>query len=476
MGFAEELTAILGASRVKTHPLELRVFDKDAGVTRGQVAAVVLPETTAEVVACVQIAARHGVPIVGRGAGTGLSGGAVPIDPALVVVLTRMNTIHEIDVDSKTAWVGPGVINAELTEAAAAHGLHYAPDPSSQAACTIGGNVGTNAGGLHCLSEGTTVDHVLGMEVVTADGEVVMLGGAMPDPPGLDLRGVVVGSEGTLGLVTRVLVRLLDDPPSTATVLMAFPTVETAAHAVSSIIAAGIVPAALEMMDSAMVEAVERFVAAGFPLNAAAVLLCEVAGHVEATMEETDLIISIASDSGATEVRIAHDPAERNRLWLGRKSAFGAVAQSAPDYFLHDTVVPRTRLVEVMRQVYDIGERHGFHMMNVFHAGDGNLHPLMSFDAREPGAIDRVHAAADEIVAVSVAAGGALSGEHGIGLEKRDLMGQIFNPVDLDAQARLREAFDPDGILNPGKILPLGARCYDYGLTANDLVASGGSS
>ena len=476
MGFAEELAAVLGPDRVKTHPLELRVFDKDAGVTRGPVAAVVLPETTDEVAACVKIAARHGVPVVGRGAGTGLSGGAVPVEPALVVVLTRMNAIHEIDTGSRTAWVGPGVVNADLTTAVSSHGLHYAPDPSSQAACTIGGNVGTNAGGLHCLSEGTTVDHVLAVEMVTASGDIVHIGGAMPDPPGLDLRGIVVGSEGTLGLVTKVLVRLLDDPPSTATVLMAFPTVESAAHAVSSIIAAGIVPAALEMMDNAMVQAVERFVEAGFPLDAAAVLLCEVAGHVEGTMEETDIVIAIATESGASEVRIAHDPAERDRLWLGRKSAFGAVAQSAPDYFLHDTVVPRTKLVDVMRQVYDIGERHGFHMMNVFHAGDGNLHPLMSFDAREPGALERVHAAADEIVAVSVAAGGALSGEHGIGIEKRDLMGQIFTPVDLDAQARLREAFDPDGILNPGKILPLGSRCYDYGLTANDLVAAAGET
>ena len=470
MSFIDELQTALGSKRVKTHPLELRVFDKDAGVTRGPVAAVVFPETTSEVAVCIRIAAAHDVPIVGRGAGTGLSGGAVPVEPALIVVMTKMNQIHEIDAEGRTAWVGPGVINQDLSVATAHLGLHYAPDPSSQSACTIGGNVGTNAGGLHCLSEGTTVDHVLALELVTADGEMVRIGCEAPDPIGLDLRGVVVGSEGTLGLVTRVLVRLTPSPPATATMLMSFASIEDAAGTVSQIIASGVIPAALEMMDNAMVRAVENFVGAGFPTDAAAVLLCEVAGHPDGVSDETEVVTRIAAANGASEVRVAQDAAERDKLWLGRKSAFGAVAQSGPDYYLHDTVVPRTRLVEVMRQIYQIAERHQLLMLNVFHAGDGNLHPLMSFDAREPGALERVKAAAEEIVKVSVAAGGALSGEHGIGSEKRDLMGQIFSPMDLDAQARLRDAFDPQGRLNPGKILPHGSRCYDYGMTAGDRV------
>lgn len=474
MALADELIAVLGPDRVQTHPLELKLFDKDAGVTRGTPAGIVYPETSEEVAACVRIASANGVPIIGRGAGTGLSGGAVAIEPSLIVVMTRMNRIHQVDAAGRTAWVGPGVINQDLSIAIADRGLHYAPDPSSQSACTIGGNVGTNAGGLHCLSEGTTVDHVLGVELVTAAGEIVQIGGEAPDPVGLDLRGVVVGSEGTLGLVTKVLVKLTDNPPATTTLLMAFADIEAAAAAVSAIIAAGVIPAALEMMDNPMIRAVENFVGAGFPVDAAAVVLCEVAGHPAGVAAETIEVERLAREAGATEVTIADDPAARAKLWLGRKSAFGAVAQAAPDYYLHDTVVPRTRLVEVMRQVYEIGERHGLQMLNVFHAGDGNLHPLVSFNAREEGALERVRTAADEIVEVAVRAGGALSGEHGIGLEKRDLMGQVFSPVDLDAQARLREAFDPDGILNPLKVLPRGSRCYDYGMTSNDAVEAVG--
>ncbi len=463
MSLIEELEAILGPDRVHSHPLELLVYNKDAGVTSGEVAIAVLPETTQEVAACVRAALRHGMPIVARGTGTGLAGGAVPTEPALLVVLTKMNEVWEVD--HGAAWVGPGLLNLDLSRHTEHMGLHYAPDPSSQAACTIGGNVGTNAGGPHCLSEGTTVAHILGMEMVTADGSVLLLGGQGPDPIGLDLRGVVVGSEGTLGIVTKVLVKLTENPPAVRTLLLTFGSIQAAAATVSATIASGIVPAALEMMDQPMVIAVEAFTHGGLPVDAAAVLIAEVVGLDAGVAAEAMTIENIALEQGATSVTVAADEAERALLWKARKNAFGAVAQAAPDYYLHDTVVPRTRLVEVISSIYEIGDKYGIKMLNVFHAGDGNLHPLVAYDAAEPGMTEKVKAAAEEMVRVSVAAGGSLTGEHGVGLEKRDLMGLVFDPIDLDAQARLREAFDPEGVLNPGKILPRGSRCYDYGMT-----------
>ena len=466
MTLVDDLQAILGPDRVLSHPLELLVYAKDAGVTPGEAVAAVLPETTQEVSACVRVAARHGVPVVARGTGTGLSGGAVPDEPALLVVMTRVDPAWEIDAASRCAWVGAGALNLDVSRGIEGLGMHFAPDPSSQAACTIGGNVGTNAGGPHCLAEGTTVVHVLGVEMVTASGDVVVLGSAAPDPIGLDLRGVVVGSEGTLGIVTRVLVKLTENPPAVRTLLLTFDSLRAAAATVSATIAAGIVPAALEMMDQPMVIAVEAFIHADLPVDAAAVLIAEVVGLDEGVDAEAATIERIAVEQGATSVRVAGDDAERELLWKARKNAFGAVAQAAPNYYLHDTVVPRTALADVVTQIYEIAERFELEMMNVFHAGDGNLHPLVAYDAREPGKAEQVQAAAEEMVRVSVAAGGSLTGEHGIGLEKRDLMGLVFSPVDLDAQARLRDAFDPDGLMNPGKILPRGARCYDYGMSA----------
>ncbi|MDJ0662939.1 MAG: FAD-linked oxidase C-terminal domain-containing protein [Acidimicrobiia bacterium] len=466
MTLVDDLQAILGPDRVLSHPLELLVYAKDAGVTPGEAVAAVLPETTQEVSACLRVAARHGVPVVARGTGTGLSGGAVPDEPALLVVMTRVDPAWEIDAASRCAWVGAGALNLDVSRGIEGLGMHFAPDPSSQAACTIGGNVGTNAGGPHCLAEGTTVVHVLGVEMVTASGDVVVLGSAAPDPIGLDLRGVVVGSEGTLGIVTRVLVKLTENPPAVRTLLLTFDSLRAAAATVSATIAAGIVPAALEMMDQPMVIAVEAFIHADLPVDAAAVLIAEVVGLDEGVDAEAATIERIAVEQGATSVRVAGDDAERELLWKARKNAFGAVAQAAPNYYLHDTVVPRTALADVVTQIYEIAERFELEMMNVFHAGDGNLHPLVAYDAREPGKAEQVQAAAEEMVRVSVAAGGSLTGEHGIGLEKRDLMGLVFSPVDLDAQARLRDAFDPDGLMNPGKILPRGARCYDYGMSA----------
>jgi len=457
-----ELQDLLGDVRVLADPLRRHVYGKDGGIKSGDVAVVTLPENVGEVVEIVKMAARRGIPVVPRGAGTGLAGGAVPTSPSLVVSLTRMKEIA-VDVESKTAWVGAGVLNLDLSRHTAPFGLHFAPDPSSQAACTIGGNVANNSGGPHCLAEGTTVNHVLAVELVTATGAVVVLGGEAPDPIGLDLRGVVVGSEGTLGIVTRALVKLTPNPPAVRTLLAAYDRIEDAAATVTEVIAGGIVPAALEMMDRLMTGAVERFVGAGFPTDAEAVLLAEVTGHPAAVDAEAALVRSVAESNHATEVRVAANETEAALLWKGRKAAFGAVAQTAPDYYLHDTVVPRTRLVEVMADIAEIAQRNDLVMMNVFHAGDGNLHPLMAFDASEDGVLDRVRAAADELARVCVAAGGALSGEHGIGLEKRGLMPLVFSEVDLDAQARLVEAFDPDGLFNPDKVLPAGSRCFDMG-------------
>ena len=460
-----ELASIVGAAAVKDGDLDRFLYSTDAGVASGDVSVVVLPKTARQVAAVVRSAVAHGVAVVPRGAGTGLTGGAVPAGAAVLVVTTRMKQV-DVDAGNQTAWVGPGVINLDLSDQVAPLGLHFAPDPSSQAACTIGGNVANNSGGPHCLAEGSTANHVLAVEFVTAQGEIVVAGSGAPDPPGLDVRGVMVGSEGTLGVVTRVLVKLLPTPPALRTLLMAFPAVGGGAATVSAVIASGIVPAALEMMDRPLIRAVENFVHADLPVDAAAVLLAEVAGHEAGVDAEADLIERLAVENGAFQVRRAADAAERELLWKARKSAFGAVAQIAPNYYLHDTVIPRTKLVEVLDQIYEIAARRDLVVLNTIHAGDGNLHPKFAFDGSDPEVVAQVKAAAIEIVEVSLAAGGMLSGEHGIGLEKRDLMHLVFSPVDLDAQARLREAFDSDGIMNPAKVLPAGARCYDFGRPA----------
>jgi glycolate oxidase len=458
---AADLRAALAPDRVRTEAVELGLYGRDASVMTGAAAVVCFPLTTDEVAAAVRIARRHGRPFVARGSGTGLAGGAVPVGDPVVIVTTKMDRILEVDPVDRVAWVEPGVINLDLTRDLSSHGLHFAPDPSSQQACTVGGNVANNSGGPHCLAYGVTSAHVLALEVVLPDGSVTLLGGLDPEPAGLDLRGVFVGSEGTLGIATRIAVRLTPDPPAVATLLLDFDSVDDAAETVSGIIAGGLLPAALEMMDRRITQAAEEFVHAGYPTDAAAVLLIELDGlpaGVEAGVEQ---VRAVGRAHGARTVRVAADDTERALLWKGRKSAFGAVARLAPNYYLHDTVVPRTRLCEVLAQVYAIADRHDLGVMNVFHAGDGNLHPLLLFDAREPGVMERVHAAGEEIVRVSLDAGGVLSGEHGIGLEKRDLMPLLFGPDDLDAQARLREAFDPDGVANPTKILPAGSRCGD---------------
>ena len=456
-----DLHAALAPGGVRTGETELGLYRRDASNIEGAASVVCLPTTTTEVQACVRACAGHGVPFVARGSGTGLSGGAVPLDGAVVIATTKLNAVLSVDADERVAWVQPGVLNLDLSKHCAPRRLHFAPDPSSQQSCSIGGNVANNAGGPHCLAEGVTAMHVLAVEVVLPDGSLTMLGGVDPEPAGYDLRGAFVGSEGMLGIAVRIAVRLTPNPPAVQTMLLAFDSVDAGADTVSAIIAAGLVPAALEMMDAPIIAAVEAYVHAGFPLDAAAVLLVEVDGLAHFVADAVERVSAIGRDHGATSVRIAADEAERALIWKGRKTAFGAIARIKPNYYLHDTVVPRSKLTEVLRQVYEIAARHELIVLNVFHAGDGNLHPLLVFDKREPGVMDRVYAAGDEIVRASVAAGGVLSGEHGIGMEKRDLMPLMFTDADLAAQARLRDAFDPAHLANPDKVLPSPAGCGD---------------
>jgi glycolate oxidase len=457
----EDLCAALSPDRVRVNPLELELYARDASVISGRAEVVCFPLTTEEVQAAVRTCRAHGRPFVPRGSGTGLAGGAVPVGEPVVIVTTKMTRILSVDEHDRVAWVEPGVLNLDLTRAVTHLGLHYAPDPSSQQSCSVGGNVATNSGGPHCLLYGVTSAHVLAVEVCLPDGTLAMLGGLDAEPPGYDLRGAFVGSEGTMGIATRVAVRLTPNPPAVRTLLLDFTSVDDAAATVTAIIAAGYIPAALEMMDAEITRAVEDFVHAGFPRDAAAVLLVEVDGLPTGTDAAADAVAAIGKGHGARTVRVAANDAERALLWKGRKSAFGAIARIAPNYYLHDAVVPRTRLVDVMRAVYEIAARHDLVMMNVFHAGDGNLHPLIVFDRRTEGVLERVMAAGEEIITACVEAGGVLSGEHGIGLEKRDYMPLLFSDVDLDAQARLRDVFDPDGVSNPTKVLPAGSRCGD---------------
>ena len=460
---ADRFRAVLGADRVLDHPLERGIYARDGSIQRGECGLVVLPETTAEVAACMRLAADLGLDVVPRGSGTGLAGAAVPLDGAVVVSLARMHAIVEVDERTPCAWVEPGVLNLDLTNAVRHLGLHYAPDPSSQQACSIGGNVGTNAGGPHCLSYGVTAQHVLAVEVVLHDGQVITLGGLAPDPPGYDLRGLFVGSEGTMGIATRICVRLTKNPPAVRTMLLDFATVAEGGETVSAIIARGVVPAAIEMMDQGMIRAAEAFTNAGLPTDAQAIVLVEVDGTPAQVADEAALVERVARDHHVRTVRVARDEAERDLLWKARKSAFGAMARIAPNYYLHDCVVPRTRLVEVLDEIAAIGRRHDLVIVNVFHAGDGNLHPLIAFDRRDAAQTERVMQAGEDIIRTCVAVGGVLTGEHGVGIEKRDFMPLTFTDVDLGAQACARAAFDPSGRVNPQKVLPRGSRCAELG-------------
>jgi len=470
-GALEQLRKAVGAEHVVSDPHDLVIFERDASITGALPDAIVFPAGTAEVAKVVKIAAAHGLPVVPRGAGTGLSGGAVTIRHGIALSLARMHRILEIDPMSRTATVEPGVVNLDLSQAAGRQGLFYAPDPSSQKACTIGGNAAENSGGPHCLYYGVTSNHVLGMEVVLADGSVHWVGGDNPDRPGLDLLGLLVGSEGTLAVITRIQVRLLPLPEAVTTLMAAFPTIETASHAVSDVIGHGIVPAALEMMDRATVGAVEAHYRAGYPTDAGAVLLVEVDGLSESAHELMDQVRLLLESNEAFSCRVAADAAERELLWAGRKGAIGALGRIKPNYYLHDGVVPRTRLPDVLHQVGEVAEHYRLPVANVFHAGDGNLHPNILFDLREDGVMDRVERAGEEMLRACIDAGGTLSGEHGIGLEKNAFMPWIFGPDDLGAMQRVKDVLDPAGSLNPGKVFPDPERT-DTRLLARSGVAS----
>ena len=449
-----ELRRAVGREHVIVSANDLRIFERDASIEGAAPDAVVLPANTAEVSAVIKIAAKHRIPVVPRGAGTGLSGGAVTIRGGIALQVTRMRRILEIDPVAQTALVEPGVVNQELSLAAALHKLFYAPDPSSQKACTIGGNAAENSGGPHCLYYGVTTNHVLGMEVVLADGSVHWVSGDAPDRVGLDLCGVLVGSEGTLCAITKIKVRLLRIPPSVATLLAAFPTIETASQAVSGVIGRGIVPAALEMMDQVTVGAVEAHYHAGYPTDAGAVLLVEVDGIPESTSELMAAIRTVLGENHGYAMREAQNPSERDLLWAGRKGAIGALGRIKPNYYLHDGVVPRSRLPEILSAVGEIGVHYKLPVANVFHAGDGNLHPNILFDLRDADVWPQVESAGEEMLRAVVELGGALSGEHGIGLEKSAFMPWVYSPDDLDAMWRVKGALDGAGIMNPGKIFP----------------------
>lgn len=457
----ERLRSCLRPDQVRDGAAELHLYRHDASSMQGHPAVVCFPESTTDVQATIRVANEFRVPFVARGSGTGLAGGAVPLQGSIVISTTKMNRIISVDPVNRLAWVEPGVLNLDLSRQIAHLGIHFAPDPSSQQTCSIGGNVANNSGGPHCLADGVTSAHVHAIEVVLPDGSSCVLGGEEPEPDGYDLRGAFVGSEGMFGVATKVCVKLMQNPPEVATMLLDFADVADGAQLVSDIIADGIVPAAVEMMDQLCLRAVEEFIHAGLPVDQAAALLVEVVGLPSTVATQIDRIRELAVARNVGDVRVAADDTERALLWKGRKSAFGAIARIKPNYYLHDTVVPRRELPGVLAKVYEIAARHDLLVLNVFHAGDGNLHPLLVYDAREPGVVDRVHAAGEEIVSVSVAAGGVLSGEHGIGLEKRDLMPLMFSEVDLAAQADLRRAFDPDLLSNPDKVLPSPATCGD---------------
>ena len=450
---------VLGRDGVIADRVRCRAYECD-GLTGYRVVPelVLLPRDTEQVAAAVRICAQHGVPFVARGAGTGLSGGALPVADGVVISLARLKRVLEVDPADRRAVVQPGVTNLEITGAAAPHGLYYAPDPSSQQVCTIGGNVAENSGGAHCLKYGFTTNHVLEIEVVLADGSVVRLGAPTGEQAGPDLRGVFLGSEGTLGITTEITVRLLRTPETVRTLLADFPSIEQAGEVVGEIVGAGIVPAAVEMMDTLAIEAAEEAVHAGYTVGVPAALIVELDGPEAECDTEFEQVKEICERHGCTRLHIAGSTDERARIWKGRKAAFAAVGRISPDYFVQDGVVPRTRLAEVLGRIGQMGDEAGLRVANVFHAGDGNLHPLVLYSA-EKGETERAEHLSGAIAELCVELGGSLSGEHGIGTDKACSMPKMFSRDDLATMARVRTAFDPEGLCNPGKLLPTPRLC-----------------
>ncbi len=458
------LGAIVPGEGVIESEVERRVYESDGLTAYRQLPmVVVLPSTTEQVAQVLRYCSAHGIKVVPRGAGTSLSGGALPLADGVLLGLGKFKRIIEVDPANRCVVVQPGVTNLGITHAVQDQGFYYAPDPSSQIACTIGGNVAENSGGVHCLKYGLTTNNVIGIEMVMMDGEVVRLGGKHMDAAGYDLLGVMVGSEGLLGVVTEVTVRILPKPPGARALLIGFASTEGAGDAVASIIGAGIIPGGMEMMDRLAVQAAEAFCHAGYPLAAEALLIVELDGceaEVDHLVAEVE---AIAGQHGATSCRVSQSEEERMLFWAGRKAAFPAVGRLAPDYYCMDGTIPRRRLGDVLRRMKQMEAEHNLRVANVFHAGDGNLHPLILYDANVPGELERAEAFGDDILRLCVEVGGVLTGEHGVGVEKRDLMGTMFNDADLNQQMRLKCAFDPDSLLNPGKVFPQLCKCAELG-------------
>ena len=457
----QQLEQILRPSGVLWDQYDLMLYEYDGSIDRHKAAAVVMVESARQVSEVVKLCNRLGIPYTARGAGTGLSGGAIPARGGILIGLAKMNRVLHVDLDNLRAVVEPGLVNLRLSQAVAPHGLYYVPDPSSQKACTIGGNVGENAGGPHTLRYGVTTNHTVALEVVLPDGEIVSLGGCGVDAPGYDLVGLTVGSEGTLSIVTQIEVRLVPLPPAVRTILAIFPTIEAASSAVAAIIARRIVPAALEMMDNITIRAIEARRPVGYPVEAQAVLLIEIDG-LEVEMEvQAEAIERVCVGYDALSVRRAQDERERAALWAGRKGAFGAIGSITPEYYTVDGVVPRSKLPQVMREIGAVSERYGLRIANVFHAGDGNLHPLVLFDSDVACETERAIEAGAEIMRLCAEAGGTLTGEHGIGMEKRNLMPLIFSEADVAIMKRVKETFDPAGLCNPDKLFPTPGKCLE---------------
>jgi glycolate oxidase len=460
----KRLQAILSQEAVISGPESLQVYECDAlSAYRTMPACVVLPSGIDQVRAILKICHEENVPVVARGAGTGLSGGALPVADGVVLSLAKLDRIIAIDTVRRLARVQPGVRNLSVSEAAAPYGLFYAPDPSSQIACTIGGNVAENSGGVHCLKYGLTVHNIAALKVITIEGELLEIGSEALDAPGFDLLALMTGSEGMLGVVVEVTLKLLPQPVDHRILLAAFDSVEAAGNGVAAIIAAGIIPAGLEMMDNAGIRAVEAYVHAGYPVDAAAILLCELDGVEEEVKSSSQEVADILTRSGATEVRMARDEAEGEKFWAGRKAAFPAVGRIAADYYCMDGTIPRKHIATVLQKIADLSDEYGLGVVNVFHAGDGNLHPLILYDVAVPGELERAEEFGGKILEACVAAGGTITGEHGVGIEKINQMCVQFNSAELTLFHDLKHAFDPAGLLNPGKAVPTLKRCAEFG-------------
>jgi glycolate oxidase len=449
-----ELVRLVGRENVLDSAMHFRLYEYDASLIRSKPDCIVLPTSTHQVSRVVAFAHDHKIPIIARGAGTNLSGGSVTVRGGIAIVLTKMNQILDMDIENQRIVVQPGVITLDLKNVLAKHGYLYQPDPASEKVTTIGGNFAENSGGPHCLKYGVTSNHVLGVELVLADGQIVQVGGKALDNPGFDLMGVLGGSEGTLGIVTQAVLRIMPKAEAVKTMLCIYNSIEDGGNAVTAIIGEGIIPATLEMMDNLTIKAVEEAYHVGFPTDAAAILIVELDGLKDGMDRLTERILEICRKHNVREIRVAKDQAERDKIWAGRKGAFGAVGRLRPNYLVNDGTVPRTRLPETLARVVEIGKRYDLPIANVFHAGDGNLHPLILFDERDKDELARVHAAATEIMKVCAEMGGTISGEHGIGAEKLHGMSMIFSPMDITAMKKVKSAFDPLNLMNPGKVLP----------------------